>query len=77
MRPTTTTAKQPMRPSNPNIKDAKGDGDNINITGRWSPASSEGDDPDAISSGYMRPVISMFGHLKGQRNANGMQDLNV
>ena len=63
--------------NNPNIVDAKGNGDNINTIGMWSPASSEGDDPDAVSSGYMGPVISMFGHLKGQRNANGRQDLDV
>ena len=31
---------------------AKGNGDNINTTGRWNPAYLEGDDLDAISSGY-------------------------
>ncbi len=56
--------------NNPNIDDAKGNSDNINTTGRWSPASSEGDDPDAVSSNYMGPVISIFGHLKGKRKEN-------
>ena len=46
-------------------------------TEKWSLASSEGDDPDAFSSGYTGSVITIFGHLKGQQNANEMQDLNV
>ncbi len=63
--------------NSPNIIDAKGNGDNNNTTGRWSPASSEGDHPNAFSSRYMVSLISMFGHLKGQRKANEVQDFNV